>query len=68
MGIDLAEVKFFPGMIDLFTADGDVYFMYVDRDGKYDLAMQMPTRRIEWLIAQLRQCAISAEADGWASR
>lgn len=68
MGTELAEVKYFPGVLDVFTADGTVYIMQADSFGNFQKSIEMPVFRLEKLISRLQQCLLEAESDGWVAK
>lgn len=64
MGLEAAEVKLFPGVLDVFTEDGIVYFMQADNRGMTHKVLEIQAFRVKFLIATLQQCLLQAEADG----
>lgn len=68
MGSEMAEVKPFPGVLNVFTADGVVYFMQADSRGHMRKILELQAFRIESLIERLHECLDQAESDGWINQ
>lgn len=68
MGTELADVKYFPGVLNVFTTDGTAYIMQADSCGNFQKSIEMPVFRLEKLISRLQQCLLEAQSDGWVNQ